>query len=585
MKCRSGTTVLLACFVGCWLWLASLVGPENAARAQQVTKQVTKTEQVKKDAVPRPIPPPLASQPVSPTIAQPGGPVFNVTPDQPVVFSGGMVVGSRFTFKIDPKTPIKDLLPTRPSDPLPAGPFLGEDLTKVPEVSFQQPVAKSPKAMEEIAHTMARINHVNQKKSDAYMEALIASRPDLSGMPFTLGDACRMKAQRTPAFLNSLTRVRKNMNTQLSVTVADASKAPQQAADTFWNQFQMQSVQEDRAGTNDDVVRARIAALMQVLGPDSAAMRQGLVKHLAAIPHVEATRALAKLAIFSAEEEVQTAAIDALKIRRDKDYTDILLQGLRYPLPAVAERTARAIVKLERSDLISQLVAFLDEPDPRAPVTKVIDDKPTPVVHELVRINHHRNCLLCHAPEQSRNVAFTNSIAAPGMPGPGPGSAASPPVPAPPRPADVKEPQIRAEQLMALKNAQVLRAKGFPAPATITAQVPVPGEPFPTPSQGYDNSIPDILVRIDATYLRQDFSLMQKVADAHPWPEMQRFDFLVRTRTLTPEQEQAYRDEIQKSEAAGKTPYRQATLLALRSLTGRDAGTTAQAWRSALKLQ
>src|SRR6185437_2171401 len=50
--------------------------------------------------------------------------------------------------------------------------------------------------------------------------------------------------------------------------------------------------------------QAHIAALMQMLAPEDVALRQGLVKHLAGIDHKEATRALARLLVFSLEEEV-----------------------------------------------------------------------------------------------------------------------------------------------------------------------------------------------------------------------------------------------------------------------------------------
>ena len=220
---------------------------------------------------------------------------------------------------------------------------------------------------------------------------------------------------------------------------------------------------------------ALIAALMQVLAPESVAMRKGLVKYLAGTSRAEATRALAKLAIFSGEDEVRNPAIEALKVRREKDYTEVLLRGLRYPLPAVAKRATEAMTRLERADLVPELVSFLEEPDPRAPIIKDVGQKKVPVVRELVRINHHRNCLMCHAP------AVPNEV---------------------------------------------------PAQVT-TVGVPRPDQPLPSPSDGYNNSIPEVLVRLDVTYLRQDFSLLQPVADANPWPEMQRFDFLVRDRVLT----------------------------------------------------
>ena len=49
---------------------------------------------------------------------------------------------------------------------------------------------------------------------------------------------------------------------------------------------------------------------------------------------------------------------------------------------------------------------------------------------------------------------------------------------------------------------------------------------------------------MDVTYLRQDFSAMLPVAEAHPWPEMQRFDFPVRERNVTEDEAAAYREKL-----------------------------------------
>jgi len=106
--------------------------------------------------------------------------------------------------------------------------------------------------------------------------------------------------------------------------------------------------------------------------------------------------------------------------------------------------------------------------------------------------------------------------------------------------------------------------------------VPIPGESLST----YYLPSPDIRVRADVTYLRQDFSRMQKVPDADPWPEMQRFDFLVRTRILTEAEAKKYQAEFAKVEK--NSPYRQAAVTALRALTGLDAEPTAAAWRKVL---
>ena len=74
---------------------------------------------------------------------------------------------------------------------------------------------------------------------------------------------------------------------------------------------------------------------------------------------------------------------------------------------------------------------------------------------------------------------------------------------------------------------------------------------------------------------------MLKVADADPWPEMQRFDYLVRTRTLTESEAESYQKAFGGNRAS---PYRQAALSALRRLTGKDAGASAEQWRTALGL-
>ena len=95
-------------------------------------------------------------------------------------------------------------------------------------------------------------------------------------------------------------------------------------------------------------------------------------------------------------------------------------------------------------------------------------------------------------------------------------------------------------------------------------------------------STPDILVRIDMTYLRQDFSLMMPVADAHPWREMQRFDFLVRTRQVTPAEVQAFESRRKADGPDQPSAYHRAALFALRELSGREAEATPQAWRKLL---
>jgi hypothetical protein len=476
----------------------------------------------------------------------------------------------RFSFKILPNTPVKTLLPTAPQVKPITGPVLTDDINKIPEAEFQarpEKVVGNTKLTEQTAYQLAKMHHMNAKKTDAFMSALLESREDLAGLPFAMGDACRTIGERTKQFTAAVATVRQALannqvtfstvvqpvnsfgagTPQLGSVTATAQPVPSSGGvlpqpvqqlvtvanmGNFWAAYTNQCNQEDASRPRADkelrehIMLARMAALMQMLAPESAELRLGLVKYLTGVPHVEATKNLARMAIFSPEEDIRAAAIEALKVRREKDYTDILVKGLRYPWPAVAKRAADAITKLGRTDLVPELIAVLEESDPRSPVEKTTDGKKVKVVREMVKINHHRNCMMCHTA---------------GSPETGTGDA-------------------------------------------ITAEVPVQGQPLPLPSEGYRQSSPDMMIRIDVTYLRQDFSAMLHVPDAHPWPESQRFDFLVRERRLTDEEAISYRDQLTPKEAGVLSPYHRAVLTALREITGKDAAPTAEAWRKLLDM-
>jgi hypothetical protein len=422
-----------------------------------------------------------------------------------------VVATTNVPFQIDPNTPSKDLLPVAPKVEKPAGPVLSEDLAQVPEVELQAAPAKMlpvADATRDTEHLIAKINHLNGKKADGFLEALRGERADLAGLPFAMGDECRTKNERSRQFALAVANVRRALQSS-GAQATLGSGADRNAAEIFWCEYQVACVREDQRfwwadqAPSEPVTLARIAALMQVLAPEAPSLRLGLVKYMASVSHVEATRALARLVLFSIEDEVRRAAGEALQSRRKPDYTDVLISGLRYPWPAVERRAAEALVQLKRTDLVPQLVALLGEPDPRAPVVQEVNKKRVNVVRELVRIHHHRNCLLCHAPGST----------------------------------------------------------GRDMPETLTAAIPVPG--MPSPAAGYQPSSSDLVVRIDVTYLRQDFSLYQPVLDAQ---ELRRFDFLVRTRELTEEEAAAYREKLARGDPRQPSRYQQVVLAALLEL-------------------
>jgi hypothetical protein len=433
----------------------------------------------------------------------------------------------------DPKADLKDLLPEHPKVATPAGPVLGDDLRAVPEVELQAAPAKTLRRDEVVkgmTHLINGIKQLDGKEEDGFIKALRGRRADLSGLPFALGDACRSKPERNHLFAAAVGRV------QAALIRADwdgegraRPRDEKKVAEAFWKEYDAECEREEatlRFGGREvpeAVPAARVAALMQILAPEPPALRLGLVKRLTALSHPEASRALARMAIFSPEGEVRQAAVAALKDRGDRDGTDVLLSGLRYPWPAVAQRAAESLVRLQRNDLLAQVLDALAAPDPQAPAWKKVDGEEVLVVRELVKVNHHRNCLLCHAPTDQ----------------------------------DARDRRV------------------------LTLPVPIPNAAFTPRSRLYCGATPAVpAVRIDVTYLRQDFSVYQSVEDAKPWPEMQRFDFLVRERVLTAEAADAYRKKLDDDSTPGQpTPYQKAVLFALRGLTGADAGPDAEAWR------
>lgn len=505
----------------------------------------------------------LTSRAAQAQTTTPQSPPFTptATVPQPVPFAPQQLAGppphQRHTFTFDSSTPANKLMPTPPKARPMAGPLTSDDLAKVPEVEFELETAgvHPAEAAKQAAHQLAKINHLNAKKTDAFMAALLESRPDLAGLPFVMGDDCRTDPKRGMHFQAAVTTVRTAMGGgifgggftgggfgQMPGGFGGAGGMPMPpngpplggpgpgTPAPFWTTYPALCQQQDAARPATDkaggehATVARVAALMQMLAPESVEMRAGLVKYLAGVSHVEATKALARLAIFTPEDDIRTAATDALKVRRERDYTAVLVAGLRYPYPAVAKRAAEAIVKTGRTDLVPELVKVLDEADPRLPR----DRGGKPVVREMVRVNHHRNCMMCHAPGTSAGIQST----------------------------------------------------------VFTAEVPLQGQSLLPPSQGYSRTTPhpDLLVRLDVTYLRQDFSVMLPVTDAAPWPEMQRYDFIVRERALSTHERETFHATLGLKEDGAVTPYHKAALAALRDLTGKDAAPTADAWRKLLKL-
>jgi hypothetical protein len=420
----------------------------------------------------------------------------------------------------------------------PPSPFIGTNLAEVPEATldvgrlladmgrtsgfgFQGSANKSAHAMI-AAETTAKI--------DRFAADLARRRNDLKGLPLRLAPNCSLSPDRTTAFSLAVADVHHCFGETLGRSLVKEDE-------DRWDRFAQgadaldRKIAKENVDPFDDLVPGRIAALTQVFDPESAEHRIGLAKYLGAVRHPEASRAIARLAIFSDETEVRAAALSRLKSRRFDEYDEVLRSGLRYPDPRVAERAMEVIAKLDRKDLAGEVLKLLEECDPRSP--KPTADMKAMKIRELVRIRHASNCLLCHPPATPAEFG----------------------------------------SLLQGKLAGLAAVREF-GPQEPTKPIPL----FDNVS-GFYNSAPnhgDPSIRIDVTFLKQDFS---RYLDRDSDRVRERFDFLVRERLVTPSEAANY----EKSLLPGSNrlnPYHRAAITTLRELTKQDVAPTAEAWRA-----
>lgn len=461
------------------------------------------------------------------------------------------IKGSPYPGKVAAEAPASDTAPSFGS----ARPYYGQGpsydlallnlLKQAPEIALHEPFPKTiskTEARARIAKFLesALVMNRSAKEADAFVKNLLETRADLDGLPFLLGKACRLEPEKAARLAVAAAMVRSPVGrggartTTMSMATTSQETYP---FGEFWRQWTSAVDLRSMAGRLPDDgrnsrnttwninaahVQTGIGALSQILGGEEPRFRKALVMNLVGQENSFAAKTLAKFAVFDADHEVREIALVGLRHRRAEDYVAELAAAVRYPWAPAARHAAEALVRLEVKEAIPSLIDFLDEPNPAAPFAVEKKGKKVFAIRELVRVNHHRNCQLCHAPA---------------------------------------DPSNRDD------------------PGQVLAMTPIPGEPLP-PSISlvyYSSQRSGIVaVRADTTYLRQDFSALLPVADAEPWPEQQRFDFLIRTRVLSAEETAMRQGE---AEPKCSSPHHEAALTALRQLTGHDLGPDAEAWR------
>src|SRR5262249_25055889 len=93
----------------------------------------------------------------------------------------------------------------------PAPVYTGEDLSRVPQVGFEE-APRDELSTEEWQKrkgpVIAAALHLNARKEDGFLKALIEKRRDLAGLPFVMGDKCRTKGERAKMFIKAVQSVR-----------------------------------------------------------------------------------------------------------------------------------------------------------------------------------------------------------------------------------------------------------------------------------------------------------------------------------------------------------------------------------------
>jgi hypothetical protein len=176
--------------------------------------------------------------------------------------------------------------------------------------------------------------------------------------------------------------------------------------------------------------------------------------------------------------------VEALRSRDRNRVGALLMEWARYPWERAVEHACEAMVELGMKENLPGLAVLLAEPDPDAPFQVKVPGTRGGVYYrqEIVRVNHLKNCLMCH-------------------------------------PASFRENEM-------VRGAVPDENRILPPPTT------------PAYYKGHGPNT--IQVSATTTYLKQDFSLVQPVEQPGLWPTVQRFDYFVSMRQVDRSAVRAY---------------------------------------------
>ena len=361
--------------------------------------------------------------------------------------------------------------------------------------------------------------YVDLSKPEEPLREYLDSRDDLAGLPLVMGKECRSDFKQSL----SLSTVSDKLGNTLSRFDAFGSRAI--AAATRGGQGGQGGAGGGTTGAIGELVKMReqqvhaaiascnnlpdkdqaLRTLEQMLQVDSSTIRINLVNDLKNHGTAEAVRMLVDRAKYDFDSQVRVAAVNALKELKQTNSESVRTQLMDgFDYPWHVVAEHSAEALVALDD--KQVLPRLLEQLRKSDPRLPFQRGDELIQRQLVAVNHLKNCLLCHAPAN------------------------------------------RADRLG-------------------VARVPSWGKRL---SHQYYKSHSDNsggFVRADVTYMKQDFSVMQEVEDAAPWPTNQRFDYVVQERTINAEEAEAANAEL--SEMPNRN--RESVIFALQQLTGKKA--------------
>ncbi len=244
-----------------------------------------------------------------------------------------------------------------------------------------------------------------------------------------------------------------------------------------------------------------IPGLVQIMQGCGASARLAIVEWLAGFRTPTSSTALAKRAVFDPSPDVRRASIAALSDRDPTEFRSVLINGLRHVWAPAAQHASVALVAVNDQEARTDLIDLAYAPNPQSPQRDLDGNW---FVHQLTRVSHLRNCLLCHAPSVE-HIGFRAA-------------------------------EDRLDAIVRTPGQRILLYSGRNTSAES--------------------------VRADITYLRQDFSVRHEVDEPAHWPRLQRFDYFVRTKRISEMDARS----LQRLYRSRDYPQRRAVLFALQQL-------------------